>query len=169
MGKKGKGKAAAVPEVAAGPGISLFGGSKLLTGGEAEALSRTGGEVSSSEDEEDEEDEEVSRKGGTKRRLPDADAADEEDDEDEDEDDDDDDDDSSSDDDSVKEAEVSKAVVKEGGKDDEEKVPPLPTTFQALGLGGWLAKQCGAVGMPAPTEVQANCIPQVLAGKDVCG
>eukprot|EP00729_Bicosta_minor_P029105 gene29105-9372_t len=77
MGKKGKGKAAAVPEVAAGPGISLFGGSKLLTGGEAEALSRTG-------------------------------------------------------------------------------------------LGGWLAKQCGAVGMPAPTEVQANCIPQVLAGKDVC-
>ena len=32
MGKKGKGKAAAVPEVAAGPGISLFGGRGSIMG-----------------------------------------------------------------------------------------------------------------------------------------
>ena len=37
-------------------------------------------------------------------------------------------------------------------------------SFDALGLGRWLVQQCGAVGIHAPTPVQAACIPPILQG-----
>ena len=39
--------------------------------------------------------------------------------------------------------------------------------FQALGLEGWLVAACASVGMKRPTDVQWNCIPPVLAGRNV--
>eukprot|EP00040_Diaphanoeca_grandis_P016395 m.84602 g.84602 ORF g.84602 m.84602 type:complete len:550 (+) comp25772_c0_seq4:193-1842(+) len=43
------------------------------------------------------------------------------------------------------------------------------TSFEQLELAPWIVKQCGAVGMNKPTEVQVGVIPQVLKGFDVCG
>ena len=164
MPRKGKGKAAvaipATPPAAAGPGISLFGGSRLLTGitttGEAGAIS------DASED-----------APGKKRRLSIASDDDDDDDDDDAEEADSSDGASAADDDDDDDDEHEVSGVKsseEAEENDESKQQPSPpTTFEALGLDGWLAKQCGAVGMPAPTEVQANCIPKILAGRDVCG
>ena len=41
--------------------------------------------------------------------------------------------------------------------------------FEALGLGGWAAKQCKTLGLKEPTPVQANCIPHIIKGRDVLG
>lgn len=38
------------------------------------------------------------------------------------------------------------------------------TTFARLGLATWLQKQCSAMGMPRPTEIQEKCVPHVLQG-----
>lgn len=36
-------------------------------------------------------------------------------------------------------------------------------------MGTWLGRACRAVGLNAPTPVQAGCIPPILAGRDVIG
>ncbi|XP_046358343.1 probable ATP-dependent RNA helicase DDX49 [Haliotis rufescens] len=41
------------------------------------------------------------------------------------------------------------------------------TTFLELGLNDWLARQCAAMGLNRPTEIQLNCIPPILVGEDV--
>lgn len=41
--------------------------------------------------------------------------------------------------------------------------------FGELGVGQWLIDQCKQVGISTPTAVQINCIPAVLAGRDVIG
>lgn len=42
-------------------------------------------------------------------------------------------------------------------------------TFGQLGLQPWLVKQCAALALERPTEVQRLCIPDVLGGKNVVG
>lgn len=42
-------------------------------------------------------------------------------------------------------------------------------TFSSLGLNKWLVKQCHAVGIKSPTEIQQKCIPPILAGRDCIG
>lgn len=42
-------------------------------------------------------------------------------------------------------------------------------SFSSLGLNSWLAKQCDAVGIKKPTEIQQKCIPPILAGRDCIG
>ncbi|XP_068731537.1 probable ATP-dependent RNA helicase DDX49 [Montipora capricornis] len=42
-------------------------------------------------------------------------------------------------------------------------------TLSSLGLNSWLAKQCYAVGIKNPTEIQQKCIPPILAGRDCIG
>ena len=46
--------------------------------------------------------------------------------------------------------------------------PPAPS-WEALALAPWLVRQCRALGMRAPTEVQASCLPPALKGGDVIG
>ncbi|KIH59116.1 DEAD/DEAH box helicase [Ancylostoma duodenale] len=48
---------------------------------------------------------------------------------------------------------------------------PLSTakSFSELGLSSWLIQQLNAMRVLKPTAVQANCIPQVLQGRDVLG
>ncbi|MFZ5494276.1 MAG: DEAD/DEAH box helicase [Verrucomicrobiota bacterium] len=48
-------------------------------------------------------------------------------------------------------------------------VPKLETAFSALGLSDRLAYAVQQKGYEAPTPIQAQAIPQVLAGKDVIG
>ncbi|KAF0721272.1 hypothetical protein AaE_010107, partial [Aphanomyces astaci] len=43
------------------------------------------------------------------------------------------------------------------------------TTFADLGLDPWIAAKCKLLGLLKPTPVQANCIPPILAGRDVMG
>uniref|UniRef100_A0A914UN69 RNA helicase n=1 Tax=Plectus sambesii TaxID=2011161 RepID=A0A914UN69_9BILA len=42
-------------------------------------------------------------------------------------------------------------------------------SFSSLGLSKWLSDQCRQMGVDEPTPVQVNCIPEVLAGRDVLG
>lgn len=42
-------------------------------------------------------------------------------------------------------------------------------TFGDLGLAEWAVQTCKELGMRKPTPVQAHCIPQILAGRDVLG
>ena len=42
-------------------------------------------------------------------------------------------------------------------------------TFVELGLSEWLAGNCAEMGIKRPSAVQRNCIPPILAGKDVLG
>lgn len=58
-----------------------------------------------------------------------------------------------------------------GGKaEDGDKAPlQLPvadTTFRALGISEWLDRVCRSLGMTKPTQVQAGCIPAILAGRN---
>ena len=41
--------------------------------------------------------------------------------------------------------------------------------FKALGLNDWLGGNLARLGIVSPTAVQAACVPQVLAGRDVIG
>mmetsp|Transcript_46650 Transcript_46650/g.107787 ORF Transcript_46650/g.107787 Transcript_46650/m.107787 type:complete len:534 (+) Transcript_46650:26-1627(+) len=43
------------------------------------------------------------------------------------------------------------------------------SSFAKLGLARWLVEGCEKLGMVYPTEIQAMCIPPVLAGKQVIG
>jgi len=43
------------------------------------------------------------------------------------------------------------------------------TSFAKLGLARWLTESCQKLGMVYPTEIQAMCIPPVLAGSNVAG
>jgi ATP-dependent RNA helicase RhlE len=49
------------------------------------------------------------------------------------------------------------------------EVPKMDTAFTALGLDDRLAYAVQQMGYEAPTPIQAQAIPQVLAGKDVIG
>ncbi|KHJ81941.1 DEAD/DEAH box helicase, partial [Oesophagostomum dentatum] len=42
-------------------------------------------------------------------------------------------------------------------------------SFSELGLSSWLIQQLNTMRVLKPTPVQANCIPQVLQGRDVLG
>ncbi len=48
-------------------------------------------------------------------------------------------------------------------------IPPQDTAFSALGLNDALAYSVAEKGYEAPTPIQAQAIPQVLAGRDVIG
>uniref|UniRef100_A0A8C5I506 RNA helicase n=1 Tax=Gouania willdenowi TaxID=441366 RepID=A0A8C5I506_GOUWI len=41
--------------------------------------------------------------------------------------------------------------------------------FSSLGLSDWLIQQCKQVGINKPTEVQENCVPAILQGRDCMG
>ncbi|KAJ8307857.1 hypothetical protein KUTeg_014590 [Tegillarca granosa] len=41
--------------------------------------------------------------------------------------------------------------------------------FKELGLNEWLYNQCKAMGLSKPTQIQTNCIPPILEGKDCIG
>ncbi|XKL62969.1 hypothetical protein PGB90_005333 [Kerria lacca] len=41
--------------------------------------------------------------------------------------------------------------------------------FCGLGLNLWLIRQCEAIGVTVPTEIQKNCIPKILNGFDCIG
>lgn len=47
--------------------------------------------------------------------------------------------------------------------------PGDPVTFGDLGLAEWAVQTCKELGMRKPTPVQAHCVPQILAGRDVLG
>ncbi|KDO35752.1 hypothetical protein SPRG_00506 [Saprolegnia parasitica CBS 223.65] len=47
--------------------------------------------------------------------------------------------------------------------------PSILTTFSDLGLDPWLVTKCTLLGLHKPTPVQVNCIPEILAGRDVLG
>lgn len=42
-------------------------------------------------------------------------------------------------------------------------------TFKSLGLDTWLVQQCTEMGLKQPTEIQQNCIPEILHGRDCLG
>ncbi|XP_026873213.1 probable ATP-dependent RNA helicase DDX49 isoform X1 [Electrophorus electricus] len=42
-------------------------------------------------------------------------------------------------------------------------------TFASLGLSEWLMEQCKQMGIARPTQVQENCIPAILEGRDCMG
>jgi ATP-dependent RNA helicase DDX49/DBP8 len=48
--------------------------------------------------------------------------------------------------------------------DDEQQV-----TFRRLGVSDWLCAVLDSLGIKQPTQVQAGCIPAVLAGRNVIG
>ncbi|KAJ6640720.1 putative ATP-dependent RNA helicase Dbp45A [Pseudolycoriella hygida] len=43
------------------------------------------------------------------------------------------------------------------------------SSFDELGLTKWVVRQTGKLGLKTPTPIQANCIPEILSGKDVIG
>jgi ATP-dependent RNA helicase DDX49/DBP8 len=43
------------------------------------------------------------------------------------------------------------------------------TSFKELGVSDWLCSVVQSLGIRRPTQVQAGCIPAILAGKDVIG
>ena len=45
----------------------------------------------------------------------------------------------------------------------------LKASFDDLGIKKWLVKQCNAIGIKKPTEIQAKCIPEILKGRDCIG
>ncbi|PFX34929.1 putative ATP-dependent RNA helicase DDX49 [Stylophora pistillata] len=51
--------------------------------------------------------------------------------------------------------------------DDDNNDPTC--TFSSLGLNNWLVKQCNAVGIKSPTEIQQKCVPPILSGRDCIG
>ena len=42
-------------------------------------------------------------------------------------------------------------------------------SFEGLKLKGWLVKQCYSVGIKKPTEIQRECVPPILQGRDCIG
>lgn len=70
-------------------------------------------------------------------------------------------------------AEVSPAAaVADAAAATEEPPAPLPvadTTFRELGVSEWLDRVCRSLGMTKPTQVQAGCIPAILAGRNAIG
>ena len=42
-------------------------------------------------------------------------------------------------------------------------------SFSKLGLANWIVQTCTKLGMNYPTDIQAMCIPDVLAGKNLAG
>lgn len=51
---------------------------------------------------------------------------------------------------------------------EEDAHATVTTTFEALGLRPWLVTQCRALGLLAPTPVQAHAVPAILQGQDCC-
>lgn len=55
-----------------------------------------------------------------------------------------------------------------------EEAQPMPVaassrSFRALGVSEWLDRVCRSLGMTQPTQVQAGCIPAILAGRNAIG
>ncbi|XP_015605481.1 probable ATP-dependent RNA helicase DDX49 [Cephus cinctus] len=42
-------------------------------------------------------------------------------------------------------------------------------SFADLKLNSWIVTQCESIGLKKPTQIQENCIPQILSGKDCIG
>lgn len=42
-------------------------------------------------------------------------------------------------------------------------------TFTDLGLLPWITRQCATIGVKTPTNIQENCIPNILNGQDCIG
>ena len=45
----------------------------------------------------------------------------------------------------------------------------MASVWNSLGLHTWLSEQCLQLGLSKPSEIQENCIPQILEGKDCIG
>lgn len=45
----------------------------------------------------------------------------------------------------------------------------MVSVWNSLGLHTWLSEQCIQLGLSKPSEIQENCIPQILNGKDCIG
>ena len=45
----------------------------------------------------------------------------------------------------------------------------MSSSWSSLGLHSWLSDQCKELGISKPTEIQEQCIPQILKGKDCIG
>jgi len=43
------------------------------------------------------------------------------------------------------------------------------SNFSLLGINSWLCRQCEEMGLTKPTEIQRECIPEILAGNDCIG
>jgi ATP-dependent RNA helicase DDX49/DBP8 len=43
------------------------------------------------------------------------------------------------------------------------------TSFKDLGVSDWLCSVLKTLGITTPTQVQAGCIPAIMAGRDVIG
>ncbi|OQS01341.1 DEAD/DEAH box RNA helicase [Achlya hypogyna] len=61
------------------------------------------------------------------------------------------------------------AVAAEAPAASAKVAPSILTTFADLGLDPWLVAKCSLLGLHKPTPVQVNCIPEILAGRDVLG
>lgn len=57
------------------------------------------------------------------------------------------------------------------GEDDVQLMPAPASSksFRALGVSEWLDRVCRSLGMTQPTQVQAGCIPAILAGRNAIG
>ena len=57
------------------------------------------------------------------------------------------------------------------GKEEAQPMPVTPSSksFRALGVTEWLDRVCRSLGMTQPTQVQAGCIPAILAGRNAIG
>lgn len=62
----------------------------------------------------------------------------------------------------------------ESEEDDSDSAQPVKkplknNTFLSLGVAQWLIRACASLGIYTPTPVQLQCIPPILAGKNVLG
>lgn len=60
-------------------------------------------------------------------------------------------------------------LVVEKSTAEESEHQNQTASFKDLGLADWAVRTCSELGIRRPTAVQARCIPQILAGRDVLG
>lgn len=66
-------------------------------------------------------------------------------------------------------ASTSKAVVKSATSPDPLAVPEKKASFAELGIIEPLCQACASLNFKAPTDIQRECIPYGLQGRDIIG
>jgi ATP-dependent RNA helicase DDX49/DBP8 len=61
------------------------------------------------------------------------------------------------------------AALPERAQGEASTTETAGTSFKELGVSDWLCSVLQSLGIRRPTQVQAGCIPAILAGKDVIG
>eukprot|EP00882_Tetradesmus_deserticola_P022238 GHRQ01024132.1.p1 GENE.GHRQ01024132.1~~GHRQ01024132.1.p1 ORF type:complete len:205 (+),score=24.30 GHRQ01024132.1:647-1261(+) len=61
------------------------------------------------------------------------------------------------------------AVLPERAPGEDSNSESAASSFKELGVSDWLCSVLQSLGIRRPTQVQAGCIPAILAGKDVIG